>query len=479
LFESAPALCLVLAPDFTIVAVSNAYLEATGTSREEIVDRKLFDVWRDHPGAADLSASLERVLAEGVPHAISVQKYDIRRAKMAGSGCDERYWSVVNSPVLGAGDEVTHVIHRVEDVTEKKQSEARLLRSDRMASMGTLAASVAHEISSPLASLTANLEMMAETIGTLGDGSSSGPMTELETMTREARQAADRVRTIVRGLKTFSRADQDRPVALNVHPVLDLAISLVTNEIRHRAQLVKDYASVPLVDADEARLGQLFINLLLTAAQAIPPGQPDRNAIRVATRVDASGRAVVEVRDTGKAGPPDLSICRSIVASLGAEITVESDGGIGSVIRAAFPAGRLAPSKEQTSSSIPAPTPSRRGQVLVIDDDMGVGTALRLMLGVDHEVTVLTDGTEALRRLTSGERFDVILCDLMMPDITGMDLHVRLKEIAPDQARRMMFITGGAFSPAAEKFLAQVPNQRLEKPFDVKKLRAAVRGFIR
>src|SRR5947209_8044703 len=133
LFESAPGLYLVLAPDLTIVAVSNAYLRATMTERAAIQGRNIFDVFPDNPndpaatGARNLRASLERVLHNRAADAMAVQKYDIRRPEWQGGEFEERWWSPVNSPVLDADGSVSYIIHRVEDVTEfvrLKQQEA-------------------------------------------------------------------------------------------------------------------------------------------------------------------------------------------------------------------------------------------------------------------------------------------------------------------------------------------------------------------
>lgn len=124
LFESAPGLFLVLTQDLGIVAVSNQYLRATMTDREKIVGRNLFDVFPDNPadpkasGVRNLRESLERVLRERAPNAMAVQKYDIRRPDAEGGTYEERFWSPINSPVLGTDNELRYIIHRVEDVTE-------------------------------------------------------------------------------------------------------------------------------------------------------------------------------------------------------------------------------------------------------------------------------------------------------------------------------------------------------------------------
>lgn len=124
LFETAPSLCIVLAPDFRIVAVSDAYLQATKTKRSEVLGRNVFDVFPDNPddptatGVQNLNYSLQSVLKNKVPHRMAILKYDIRRSESEGGGFEVRYWSPINSPVLNADGEVTFIINRAEDVTE-------------------------------------------------------------------------------------------------------------------------------------------------------------------------------------------------------------------------------------------------------------------------------------------------------------------------------------------------------------------------
>jgi CheY-like chemotaxis protein len=249
------------------------------------------------------------------------------------------------------------------------------------------------------------------------------------------------------------------------------------------------------VCADEARLGQVFINLLLNAAQAIPEGLAQQNEIAVALRPSAGGQIVVEVRDTGKGIPQDvlgrifdpffttkpfgqgtglgLSISQSIVRSLGGDIQVESEVGKGSVFRLFLP---VAPPEPAAPSEPPPREPAserRSGAVLIVDDDPLVAKALlRTLAG--HDVTVASHGKEALDLLLGGPRFDVIVCDLMMPVMTGMELHAELARRLPEVLERMVFITGGVFTKEAKAFLDQVPNHCLTKPFDPESLRELV-----
>ncbi|MSP62299.1 MAG: PAS domain S-box protein [Myxococcales bacterium] len=402
------------------------------------------------------------------------------------------------------------------DVTENKKMQARLLLADRMVSVGTLAAGVAHEINNPLACVIANLDYVAEDLARIteecralqaevavlrGTSQKRGVVDRLADLAeplRDTRVAAERVRLVVRDLKTFSRSDEDWRGPVQVRQVMESSINMAWNEIRHRARLVKDYQTVPPVDGNEARLGQVFLNLLVNAAQAIPEGDAGRNEIRVSTRQDAEGRVVVEVSDTGAGILPHqrrrifdpffttkpvgvgtglgLPICHGIVTGLGGTIEVESEVGRGSIFRVTLPAAKLdqIPEREKT-----APQRGPRGLLLFIDDEPSIGAIAQRVLGQDHDLVFQSSAREALRLLTGGARFDLIFCDLMMPEMTGMDLHAALHREAPELLDRLIFLTGGAFTPRAREFLESVPNPRLEKPFDIRELRALISERLR
>jgi CheY-like chemotaxis protein len=274
---------------------------------------------------------------------------------------------------------------------------------------------------------------------------------------------------------------------------------MVANEIRYRARLVREFGPVPAVLANEARLGQVVLNLLINAAQAIPEGRVEENEIRVVTGTDDRGRAILEVHDTG-AGIPDeiadrifdpffttkpvgvgtglgLWICRSIVVALGGEITAGKRAGGGTSVRVALPAAP-ADVEEEERPPAPAQAPGRRGRILVVDDEPAVATAIQRVLGSEHDVVLRTSAEEALAEIAGGERFDAILCDLMMPNMTGMELHAALERVAPDQARRVVVLTGGAFTDRAREFLDRVSLPRCDKPFEASSLREAVRRLV-
>jgi signal transduction histidine kinase len=242
----------------------------------------------------------------------------------------------------------------------QEQLQRQLIAADRMVSVGTLAAGVAHEINNPLTYVKANLHLLVKEMRKPGTEPSAAPMAEWAEWALEAQQGTERIQKIVRELKSFSRVEAERRAVIDVRPVLELSISMAFGEIRHRARLVKDYGEIPLVEADDARLGQVFVNLLVNAAQALPEGGVDTHEIRIVTSTDAMGRAVVEVQDTGPGIPAHvigrvfdpffttkpvgvgtglgLSICHNIVTSLGGQITASNQEGRGAIFRVALPA---------------------------------------------------------------------------------------------------------------------------------------------
>jgi PAS domain S-box-containing protein len=486
-----------------VLRMNPAAERLTGWTLVEAAGKPLENIFRVvNEGTRDpVESPVERVLRGGLSAGLAQKTLLLRR------DLSELPISDSCAPIRGVQGGLTGAVLVFRDMSMErlaKQSEEKTFRqlifADRMASVGTLAAGVAHEINNPLAYVTANLDMIAEEIRVISGGSPSGLMKELEEMTLEARQGAERVRKIVRGLKTLSRSDEERCVPLDLRPILDLSINMAFNEIRHRARLVKDFGKTPPVDGDDARLGQVFVNLLVNAAQAIPEGDTEANEIRVVTKTDEVGRAVIEVRDSGAGIDPaiidrifdpffttkrvgvgtglGLSICHSIVTGMGGEITVERIPGGGTQFRVVLPASSMASAPVALAPGKPAAAKlPLRGRVLVVDDDEMVGVMLGRVLR-DHEVTVVTKGREALRLLASGREFDVILSDLMMPEMTGMQLHSELARTSPEDADRMIFLTGGAFTPSARSFLDQVPNPRLEKPFDSQNLRAMVQRFL-
>jgi CheY-like chemotaxis protein/two-component sensor histidine kinase len=309
----------------------------------------------------------------------------------------------------------------------------------------------------------------------------------------DAFDAAKRVDAIVRDLRLFSRSDEESD-SVDVHGVLESTLRMARAAIRDRAHITRQYAAVPLVEASESRLGQVFLNLIINAAQALPEGDADTQEIRVSTLRQPDGRVRVEITDTGCGIPPEvarrlftpflttkpvgvgtglgLTICQRIVQALGGEISFESVVGRGTTFRVVLPPARRARVFAPPRS---APKPAlRRGRVLIIDDELIVGSMLAKSLGRDHETVHDTDARCALARLRADPNFDVILCDLMMPKMGGAELYEALVRELPALAARVIFLTGGAFTDATNEFLEHIPNLHLRKPVNMADLRGAV-----
>ncbi|HTF87619.1 MAG TPA: response regulator [Planctomycetota bacterium] len=407
---------------------------------------------------------------------------------------EKQLWAALTaSPVRDESGVVIGVLAMVSDVTESRELQERLMVSDRMASIGMLAAGVAHEINNPLMAVLANLESALRVATPLATKATEDRV-EREGLT-VALEAAERVRDIVRDLKVFSHPEADQRHLVSVQRVLDSSLRLAFPAIRYRAKLVKDFSPLPPVEASESRLGQVFLNLLLNAAQSIEEGHPDSNEIRVSTRVGDNGQAVVEIRDSGCGMSRDvvnrlftpffttkpagvgtglgLSICHRIVTSLRGVIAVESQPGLGTTFRISLPAAN--PRLTTVPAALPAArSATRRGRILVVDDEEVLGNAVRRMLASEHEVTVATGAGQALALVKADGNFDVILCDIMMPVMTGIDLHAELALLGPEYSDRVIFMTGGACTRAASDFLTRVSNEILEKPFATELLRNTV-----
>ncbi|HET7503656.1 MAG TPA: two-component regulator propeller domain-containing protein [Kofleriaceae bacterium] len=447
---------------------------------------------RIHPDDQPLATQLFRE-AQGAGGAQHVVELRVSAGDGTWRNCElsGRRIELANGPV---------VVVSGRDVTERHRLRAKLLLSDRMVSLGTLAAGIAHEINNPLAYVTANLEVVAEALDEDPGGEPTREQrAELQAAIGDAREGAERVRNIVRGLRSFSRSEEEKRQPLALPEVLAAAIRLTSNELRHRAVLVKELLPTPLVLADEGRLAQVFINLLINAAHAIPEGKTDANRITVRTRTDDQGRAVIEIQDTGQGMAPEvqarafdpffttkevgegtglgLSICHGIISGLGGQIAIESARGRGSLVRVILPPAREATAHPAIAAAATTPA-HRRHRVMIVDDEPRVAQALKRMLHVDHDLTLVTCGAEAIEHVTAGERFDAIITDVMMPNMTGIELFDRLESLAPDQAMRMIFLSGGVFTAQTRTRLEAAGNPQLQKPVSSQELRACVAKLV-
>jgi PAS domain S-box-containing protein len=484
-----------------IVEANEAAFSAYGYAREELLGMHIREL-RAEDTRDLIPAQMEEAFAKGILfESVHLRKNGTTFPVEIGSraaliGCERMLLSIVR------------------DLSERAEMHANLLHADRLAAVGTLAAGVAHEINNPLAYAMGNLDMLArrlpdaiarlrtEAMVPQDDAAPSRllaitqDLVDAERMLAVAREGAARVRTIVLDLRRFSRPDEAMVGPVDVRDVLEYAIGIAASEIRHRARMVRDYGEIPLVVINESRLGQVILNILVNAAQAIPEGRAGTNEIHVRTTTDERGHVVIEIADTGVGIAPSLVgrvfdpfvttkpvgegtglglfISRAIVKQAGGEIVVQSELGEGTTVRITLPP---APSSSSIPAHAPAlvttrPPPTPRRRLLVIDDEPALATMVRAMLSSAHDIVVADSGRDALARLSSDPGFDAVLCDLMMPDLSGMDLFEIVARALPELAPRFVFMTGGAFTPRAEDIYARFPDRCLEKPFEASALLA-------
>jgi signal transduction histidine kinase len=283
-----------------------------------------------------------------------------RRFEFAIELDDNERLFLADAVYLATSEEATpRVTIMLRDITERHRVQVQLLEAERLASVGLLAAGVAHEINNPLAYTLLNLQRLESGLRGLAANAPPETLDELSAAVDMSLEGARRVQAIVSDMLHFSRTDRaEAATTIDVRRVLDFAIEMANHEIRERATIVREFGDVPLVMASESRLSQVFLNLIANAAQAIPDGQPDRNEIRLVTRTDTRGRAVVEIHDTGVGMAPQLSarifdpfyttkpgvgiglgltLCQGIATLLGGRLAVESQLGRGSVFRLVLP----------------------------------------------------------------------------------------------------------------------------------------------
>jgi len=413
--------------------------------------------------------------------------------------------SDASSPIIDDRGKVLGALVVFRDVTERHRLEQRLALSERMASIGTMAAGVAHEINNPLTAVVGNVSFAREVVkrllqivpaASLLAPAVARDFEALGSALEDAEDAALRVRSIAQNLHKFAYADLRREL-LDLPDVLDSALKMAQNHIHHEATVVRAYGTTPFVEANEGSLVQVFTHLLLNAAGARKDGDHGYE-IHISTGTDDTGRAVVSIRDTGagiaagimpKIFEPffttkqqgegaglGLSIVLDVITALGGEIAVESEVSSGTTVRVALVAATSASQKPPSPMS--DSPPKRRGRVLVIDDEESVGRAVARVLGELHDVVFEVDARLALARCVRGEVFDVIYCDLMMPGLTGVDVYRALAASHPELARRVVFLTGGVFSERAAEFLKGVAALTVPKPFTASSLRAITADYI-
>jgi signal transduction histidine kinase len=350
----ADGILLEVDADARIVGLWSQGTSLFDTWQEEFHDRTLVDVLGPTQGSF-FEERLREVLTTGRPASFEYVADRIGGQRVFAAN------AVLLALEEGDAPMVTVLIR---DVTERARMQHQLLQSERLASLGLLAAGVAHEVNNPLAYMLLNMQHVLRglrSIATNLEGQELGStIADFERCVAIAVEGATRVQEIVQDLRRFSRSDEHEPHRIvDVRDVLAFTLAMIGAEVGKRARVVREFGPVPKVLAGEGRLNQVFLNLIINAVQAIEDGEGADNEVRLVTATDPSGNAVVEVHDTGSGIPEahltkvfdpffttkaagvgtglGLAICHSITTSLGGVLTVRSQVGIGSVFRIVLP----------------------------------------------------------------------------------------------------------------------------------------------
>ena len=378
-------------------------------------------------------------------------------------------------------DDDGHVIGAVlimQDLTEREQLQDLLARADRLASMGTMAAGIAHEINNPLTYIVNNVLFVLSELEHLGDVPE-----DVLVAVRDIEFGSRAIERIVGDLKLLSTPDQRSQEAVDLAPVLRRTQRMAAKTVRARGRFEASLRSTQPVLANPVAIGQVVTNLVLNAAQALPDDYSEDSVVRLSCHDDVD-QVVIEVQDTGCGIPPELlervfdpffttkgvgkgtglglAISHQIVTDLGGRIELVSEVGQGTTVRVILPVHSQAPDDVEDEPSLnDISYPQRR--VLIVDDDDKV---LRSMVNTLSRLHV----DDAVDHLALGFGYDAILCDLMMSPRTGIELLDALTVVAPDLVERLAFITGGVFTGALQERVLRSGRPVAYKPFQTEQL---------
>ncbi len=482
----APVLLFMVDRDGVLTAADGELLERLERGRRGMVGQSLFETYKNHPTVPN---NLRRALAgETVSYSVDVQNLSL---------------DVWLGPVRDAAGELAGAIGVCTDVTEARRLQAGVVQDDRIRAMGTVAASVAHEINNPLTYVTCGLEAvgleiqrLAADIGDLQSAKTDASAVQVALAGVERLREAlvpvligtDRIRQVTQDLRTFTRRDDEFLTPVDLASAVRSALKLVRKEIEARARLVREIGATPLVLMNEARLSQILVNLLTNAWQAIPTPDPAKHVIGVRTATE-DGRALLEVWDSGPGVPPEhreqifepyvttkaagmgtglgLFVCRKIVRSAHGQITVHDGPCGGALFRVVLPSTQPVDAWGTTTEKRLDSQP-RRPRILIIDDDAMVAGALASQVAGDRfDVRTVLDGRQGLDILLGDDRLALAYCDVMMQDFTGIDLYEALQKQSPERLSKVVFMTGGAYTGRSQVLFEQCPDACVHKPFDI------------
>jgi signal transduction histidine kinase len=396
------------------------------------------------------------------------------------------------------------------EIAERERTESALRKAQRLEALGRLAAGIGHEINNPLTFMAAGIESLGAELPELASHLPEAVHQEIRELLEAASIGADRISQIVRSIQLFGKKEEREVELVDMGSVLSLSLRMIGTEIDPGIEVKTELAEVPPILGRRVSLEQVFVNLLQNAVHAVSApavvNRPDAlRRISVTCRLDNRHDVVVEIADTGVGISKEhidrifdpffttkpvnqgtglgLSICHAIVRDLDGDIDVRSSEGVGTTVTVRLPVVRLG--SPELAALLPQPVEPEeevvgsvpRGRVLVVDDEPLI---LRMMMHAlrEHDIVAVTSASDALERCAS-RGFDVILCDLMMPGMSGMSFYEELRKAQPGMEERIVFMTGGTLLPDVQRFLRETTNPCLEKPVPIKRLRSYVDEWVR
>jgi len=436
---------------------------------------------------------VERLVGEALAHGRS---YEFRARIIRPDG--QLVW--VEAAGAGYSDEtgeIAMIFGIIRDITDELEVERRLRDAEKMASLGTISAGVGHEINNPLTWLSGNLDVMLELLTSMSSDEIAARRDELITLVAECQNGGERIRRIVRALRTFSHPHVAEGGRVSLEDVIDAAVAIMANEVRHRAVLECEVDSSLEVRGDDTQLVQVVVNLLTNSVHAIPEGRPRDERVSIRAFGDDEGNAIVHVADSGTGIPADvlpdiwdpfvttkpvgtgtglgLAIVRRIVERHGGQVEIESVVDKGTRVVITLPlatSGEDAAGARSEFEGEPADAqPADMGCVLVVDDEDAILRLLTRALRGRARVLTARDGAEAIRILGSDDDVDGVFCDMMMAEVSGMEVWRWIRSNRPELLPRTRMITGGVFTGEARAFVLENQPNMLEKPFSVRDVR--------
>ena len=531
LFESVPGLYLVLTPGLTIVAVSEAYLKATMTQREQILGRALFDVFPDNPddpaadGVRNLRASLQHVLEKHTADPMPFQKYDIRRPETEGGGFEERYWSPVNSPVLGPDGELHYIIHRVEDVTEfvrlqrigseqqkltdelraktanmaaeifQREKQLEEAKRQRLESIGRLAGGVAHDFNNLLGVILGCAQLLEE------------ENTNRETaqhLVGHIKQATEKAATLTKQLLAYRSQQVLAPQILEVNSVVQKIEPLLRRAIGEHIEIhLKLSSNMGRVQADLGQLEQVIMNLALNARDAMPDGGKlffetgdvgvDEAYVQQHSSITSGPYVMLSISDTGvgidsstrerifepffttkgreKGTGLGLATVYGIVKQSGGHVWVYSEPGIGTTFKIYLP--RTAEASKPAVAAAPTKPATRgnSGTILLVEDQAMLRAVIVKMLEKEGYTVLSAEDPEkglGAAQAHSGP-IDLLITDVLLPGMNGR-MFVR-------PATKVLFVSGYTENIVSHHGL-NTGGSFLQEPFTNESLGRKVREIL-